>query len=96
MPTKLGSSTFRRRSRSSSSRAAKEAATSSAFRKPWAQLSALGCTYEGADDKLLSIDVPPHADIDEVYALLEAGEESGTWDFEEGHCGHPLTTSSST
>jgi hypothetical protein len=25
-----------------------------------------------------------------VYELLEAGAAAGAWDFEEGHCGHPL------
>jgi hypothetical protein len=61
-----------------------------AFRAPWERLQVLGCTYEQASPHLLSVDVPPHADIYAVYALLERGENAGVWDFEEGHCGHPL------
>lgn len=39
------------------------------------------------------MDIPPGANIDEVYALLEAGKRSGAWDLEEGHCGHPVPSS---
>jgi Domain of unknown function (DUF4265) len=49
-----------------------------------------GCTFEGAREKLLAVDVPPRADIYGVYALLQRGEDAGAWEFEEGHCGHPL------
>jgi uncharacterized protein DUF4265 len=61
-----------------------------AFRTAWERLQALGCTYEQASSHLLLVDVPPHADIYAVYVLLEEGENAGVWDFEEGHCGHPL------
>ncbi|MBA3339933.1 MAG: DUF4265 domain-containing protein [Geodermatophilaceae bacterium] len=60
------------------------------FEKAWQPLEGLGCTYEGATKRLLSIDVPPEADIHEVYRLLQQGEAEGVWAFEEGHCGHPL------
>lgn len=60
------------------------------FRSRWAPLEELGCSMEGATERLLAIDVPPDADIHRVCELLEAGERSGTWDFEEGHCGHFL------
>jgi len=50
----------------------------------------LGCTYENANSRLLSIDVPPSVDIYKAYSLLELGEKEGVWDFEEAHCGHPL------
>lgn len=57
------------------------------FLEYWAPLQALGCTYESG--RVLAVDVPSTVDIHAVYRLLEAGEKSGVWDFEEGHCGHP-------
>lgn len=62
----------------------------SAWQKYWQPLEAAGCSYERADKKLFAVDVPPKADIHQVYALLEAGERDGVWGFEEGHCGHLL------
>jgi hypothetical protein len=50
------------------------------------------CTYEFADEgsKLLyAVDVPPAANIFEVYQILEDGEGLSVWAFDEGHCGHP-------
>ncbi len=58
------------------------------FERLWRPLAELGCSYE--EGKVLAVDVPPNADIYQVYALLEAGEESGAWEFDEGHCGHAL------
>jgi hypothetical protein len=58
------------------------------FQEYWKPLEALGCTFE--EGPMLSLDVPPTTDIYAVYALLEVGENSGIWEFEEGHCGHPL------
>ncbi|HET9620905.1 MAG TPA: DUF4265 domain-containing protein [Kofleriaceae bacterium] len=58
------------------------------FNQAWEPLGRLGCSYE--EGPVLSVDVPPAADIYAVYELLQAGERSGVWDFEEGHCGHPL------
>ena len=68
------------------------------FETYWAPLQALGCTYEGGrttnfvSGSLVrySVDVPPEADIYQVYALIEKGETEGVWEFAEGHCGHPL------
>lgn len=60
------------------------------FRNFWEPLEVLGCTYEQAYDYLLAVDVPPKADIYNVYQLLERGEAAGIWHFEEGHCGHTL------
>lgn len=60
------------------------------FEQAWRPLKALGCTFEGGPGRLLSVDVPPEANIHEVYALLETGKLSGVWDLEEGHCGHPI------
>ncbi len=61
---------------------------SSAFSTFWAPLAQLGCSYE--EGIVLAVDVLPGADIYAVYRLLEAGELAGIWDFDEGHCGHPL------
>jgi hypothetical protein len=58
------------------------------FETYWRRLKLLGCTYEGASNRLLSIDVPPAADIFSVYRILQDGERAGVWEFEEGHCGH--------
>jgi hypothetical protein len=59
-----------------------------AFERAWAPLGALGCSYE--EGPVLAVDVLASADIYAVYELLEAGAAAGAWDFEEGHCGHPL------
>ena len=61
------------------------------FRKQWEPLARRGCSYE--EGPVLAVDVPPSADIHTVYELLEAGASAGIWDFEEGHCGHPLQDS---
>lgn len=55
------------------------------FRKYWAPLESAGCTFERASARLLAVDVPGHADLRQVYALLERGEKEGAWEFEEGH-----------
>ncbi len=58
----------------------------------WQKLEDIGCTYEGADSKLLSIDVPASTNIFKAYALLESGESAGVWDFEEAKCAHSTET----
>lgn len=62
------------------------------FKNYWNPLEKLGCTFESSegDQMLLAVDVPPKADIYEVYRLLEKGENDEIWGFEEGHCGHVL------
>ncbi|ETJ46816.1 DUF4265 domain-containing protein [Pseudoalteromonas agarivorans] len=66
--------------------------THSLFEKYWKPIQNLGCSYEATQDlySILAVDVPSKADIHEVYRLLEIGEDDGIWDFDEGHCGHPL------
>ncbi len=59
------------------------------FPRYWAPLQELGCSYE-EEGRVLAVDVPPHANINEAYVLIEEGYSAGVWDFEEGHCGHPL------
>jgi len=61
-----------------------------AFGRYWKPLQDAGCSYEEGPAPLLAVDVPPGADIYEVYRLLQAGEDAGVWSFEEGHCGHAV------
>jgi uncharacterized protein DUF4265 len=70
----------------------KEAATRSDFEMYWKPIEQFGCTYESSRDpeNIFAIDVPPSTDVYDVYPLLENGERDGVWEFEEGHCGHPL------
>jgi hypothetical protein len=62
------------------------------FENAWKPLARHGCTYERATNRLVAVDVPPSANIHEVYSLLEKGERAGLWDFQEGHCGHTVGT----
>jgi|SRR5579863_4868221 len=55
------------------------------------RLKGLGCDIEVATDKIIAVDVLPQADVYAVCAALQESERSGTIEFEEGHCGHPLT-----
>ena len=63
------------------------------FDRAWRPLQERGCTYERATEHLIAVDVPSSVDLDAVYALLEAGEAAGVWDFEEGHCARSSGTS---
>ena len=63
------------------------------FLKYWNPIEQLGCSYESMDIgrmRLLAVDVRPKADIQQVYRLLDKGENESIWSFEEGHCGHPI------
>lgn len=63
------------------------------FESWWSKLSEMGCSYENGEENgkiLLSVDVPPAADIFAVYKALEGGEAIGIWQFEEGHVGHDV------
>jgi hypothetical protein len=62
---------------------------SAEFRLWWKRLETLGCSFEQAD-RLLAVDVPPSADVHEVYRVFEQGEHAKVWDFQEGHFGHPV------
>lgn len=66
-----------------------EGIASPSFRLHWRPLEVIGCSYEQTD-RLLAVDVPQTAGIHDVYRLLEEGANAGVWDFQEGHCGHPL------
>lgn len=67
-----------------------EEASEEGFDEYWSTLRSVGCTYERGTDYLIAVDVPPEADIYEAYEALERGVRAKAWDFEEGHCGHPL------
>jgi hypothetical protein len=67
-----------------------ERTTHEDFLKGWEVLERLGCTYERATRRCIGIDVPPQSDVYAVYQALEDGEKAQLWEFEEGHCGHPL------
>lgn len=58
------------------------------FSSAWLPLKTLGCSYERATNRLIAVDVPPNADIFAVHRVLQEGEESGKWTFEEGNNGH--------
>ncbi len=54
----------------------------------WKILQQKGCSYESASmgrRLLLSVDVPPSANIYDVYKVLEEGETKGVWMFQEGY-----------
>jgi hypothetical protein len=62
------------------------------FAASWANLHRQGCTYESAHIELsighrllLSVDVPPTAELHEVYQYLAKGEEDGVWRYQEGY-----------
>jgi hypothetical protein len=67
-----------------------DATDDEAFAPLWGPLEKLGYTYERANRRLIGIDVPPGSDVYTVYDVLEKGEQASRWEFEEGHCGHPL------
>jgi hypothetical protein len=59
------------------------------FDARWAALRKLGCTFEGDGGRTFAVDVPPHADADEVVDLLEEGASAGVWLYEEANREHP-------
>lgn len=69
--------------------------TTELFQEYWRPMQVIGCTYEKASDNLYSIDVPFSTDIHRAYNLLEQGELSQVWDFEEGDCGHKINNEAS-
>lgn len=55
------------------------------FQMRWRSLAAQGCTFENANDRFISVDVPFGTDVVRVYQTLQLGGEEGIWAFEEGH-----------
>ena len=65
---------------------------SPAFRSCWELLAQKGCSYESThmdypagSRLLLSVDVPPSADLVAFYDILKKGRETGLWLFQEGY-----------
>jgi len=56
------------------------------------KLNDLHCDIEVGTKGLIAVDVLPEADIHKVYAFLEEAKRGGIVDFQEGHCGHPLSS----
>ena len=58
----------------------------------WNMLKKSGCSYESMHIKLsigerllFSVDVPPSADIYEIYEIIQRGESDSVWMFQEGY-----------
>ncbi len=66
--------------------------SSGEFAKFWGPIEQLGCSFEGADMQLLSVDVPASTDVVEVFRLMQLGEDSGVWYFQEQNYAHGSTT----
>jgi hypothetical protein len=69
---------------------------SPAFHSCWDLLAQKGCSYESTHMNyptgsrlLLSVDVPPSADLFAIYAILERGQETDLWLFQEGYAHLP-------
>jgi len=58
---------------------------STEFKKYWAPISALGATFENANDHFISIDIPKGKDVQKIYDSLNQGEQDEVWFFEEGN-----------
>ncbi|HZP25314.1 MAG TPA: DUF4265 domain-containing protein [Terriglobales bacterium] len=55
------------------------------FLAHWNSIRALGVTFEAANNRFISIDIPPSSDMQRIYGLLQRGESEGVWVFEEGN-----------
>jgi hypothetical protein len=55
------------------------------FQCSWGPISALGGTFENANDHFVAVDIPSGLNVAEIFKLLEKGEQSGLWAFEEVH-----------
>lgn len=58
----------------------------------WIELAKLGCTYESKSIRtsdgprvLYAVDVPPDAAFGDVRSILQRGQSTGAWIFQEGH-----------
>lgn len=58
------------------------------FESTCQEIEKLGCSKESGGEGFYAVDVPPTANIRQVYELLERGESEGVWIFEEGDVGH--------
>jgi hypothetical protein len=61
------------------------------FMECWARLETLGCSYESStidERKIYALNVPAESNVYDVYEILNIGESSNRWVFEEGCFGH--------
>jgi hypothetical protein len=57
------------------------------------RIAEIGCLYEVGkigDVLLVSVSVPPTANINTAYSEFKAGEADGIWDFEEANFEHSI------
>lgn len=55
-------------------------------------IKAMGCDWEMGKHRggqLDALDVPPEANIHDVYEILDKGQREGHWLFQEGYVAHP-------
>lgn len=53
------------------------------------KLEEFGCSWEGGDvPSLISVDIPPHIDLERVRSLLQEGSDKGYFDYEESSIQH--------
>lgn len=55
-----------------------------ALERAVSELNELEAFYEEGPSRLLAIDVPPDANIQAIYEVMEQHAEESLWDFEEG------------
>lgn len=56
------------------------------------QLNDMGCSYESGTvhgRPLYAFDIPPTADVEMIFGMLEVGERNNNWVFEQGHHAPP-------
>jgi hypothetical protein len=61
------------------------AVSDSMFREFWQPISVLGATFENANNHFVAVDMPPGLPIDQIYKLMETGEQADVWEFEGGY-----------
>jgi len=57
------------------------------FQLSWSPISALGATFENANNRFVAVNILPDRNAAEIYELLAKGELGGVWTLEEAHCG---------
>ena len=58
------------------------------FGKYWQPLEDIGCTFEGARNQLLSVDVPATTNVVDAFRLMQIGEDAAVWYFQEQNYAH--------
>jgi len=53
------------------------------------ELERLGCSWEGSNQpSLISVDVPPEVDLQQIWNFLRTGLDEGRWDYEDASIQH--------